>query len=105
MIQWSDDRVEKLKSLWQEGLSASQVAHALGDVTRNAVIGKVHRLGLAGRDSEPRKPAASACKTAPNASLPRANPNGGGGTAVHIRRRKLRDHAHSRQKHVPLAPW
>lgn len=49
MSLWSDDRVDKLISLWQEGLSASEVACALGCVTRNAVIGKVHRLGLAGR--------------------------------------------------------
>src|SRR3954464_2663637 len=46
---WTDERVDQLKSLWTEGLSASQIARALGDVTRNAVIGKVHRLGLAGR--------------------------------------------------------
>lgn len=46
---WTDERVEQLKSLWTEGLSASQIARALGGVTRNAVIGKVHRLGLAGR--------------------------------------------------------
>jgi GcrA cell cycle regulator len=46
---WSDDRVEQLKTLWTEGLSASQIARALGGVTRNAVIGKVHRLGLSGR--------------------------------------------------------
>ena len=46
---WSDERVETLKKLWQEGLSASQIAGRLGGVTRNAVIGKVHRLGLSGR--------------------------------------------------------
>ena len=46
---WTDEQVEQLKSLWAEGLSASQIARALGGVTRNAVIGKVHRLGLAGR--------------------------------------------------------
>jgi len=46
---WTDDRVEQLKNLWTEGLSASQIARALGGVTRNAVISKVHRLGLAGR--------------------------------------------------------
>lgn len=51
MIHWSEDRVEQLKSLWQAGLSASQTARALGNVSRNAVIGKVHRLGLAGRVS------------------------------------------------------
>ncbi len=46
---WTDERVEQLKALWAEGLSASQIARVLGGVTRNAVIGKVHRLGLAGR--------------------------------------------------------
>jgi GcrA cell cycle regulator len=46
---WTDERVEMLKQLWGEGLSASQIARQLGGVTRNAVIGKVHRLGLAGR--------------------------------------------------------
>lgn len=46
---WTDDRVASLKKLWLEGLSASQIAKQLGGVTRNAVIGKVHRLGLSGR--------------------------------------------------------
>jgi GcrA cell cycle regulator len=47
---WTDERVELLKKLWMEGLSASQIAAVLGDgVTRNAVIGKVHRLKLSGR--------------------------------------------------------
>ena len=53
-MNWSDDRVEQLKTLWTEGLSASQIARALGGVTRNAVIGKVHRLGPAGRASPSR---------------------------------------------------
>lgn len=48
-MSWSDERVEILKKLWVDGLSASQIAKQLGGVTRNAVIGKVHRLGLAGR--------------------------------------------------------
>ena len=48
-MSWTDDRVEKLKELWGEGLSASQIAKQLGGVTRNAVIGKVHRLGLSHR--------------------------------------------------------
>lgn len=46
---WSDDRVEMLRKLWRDGLSASQIAGELGGVTRNGVIGKVHRLGLSGR--------------------------------------------------------
>jgi GcrA cell cycle regulator len=49
-VGWTDERVETLSKLWGEGLSASQIASALGGgVTRNAVIGKVHRLGLSGR--------------------------------------------------------
>lgn len=52
-ITWSDDRVEQLKKLWEAGLSASQIAAELGNVTRNAVIGKVHRLGLSGRAKSP----------------------------------------------------
>lgn len=48
-MSWTDERVELLKKLWAEGLSASQIAGRLGAVTRNAVIGKVHRLGLSGR--------------------------------------------------------
>ena len=46
---WTDERVDLLRRLWEEGLSASQIASQLGGVSRNAVIGKVHRLGLAGR--------------------------------------------------------
>lgn len=53
---WTEERVETLKKLWIEGLSASQIAKALTGVTRNAVIGKVHRLGLAGR-ATPSRPA------------------------------------------------
>jgi GcrA cell cycle regulator len=48
-MSWTDERVELLTKLWADGLSASQIAAKLGEVTRNAVIGKVHRLGLAGR--------------------------------------------------------
>ena len=48
-MSWTYDRVEKLKQLWEEGLTASRIATELGDVTRNAVIGKAHRLGLSGR--------------------------------------------------------
>lgn len=48
-MSWTNERVELLKKLWSEGLSASQIAGELGGVTRNAVIGKVHRLGLSGR--------------------------------------------------------
>jgi GcrA cell cycle regulator len=48
-MSWTDERVETLKRMWGEGQSASQIAKELGGVTRNAVIGKVHRLGLSNR--------------------------------------------------------
>ncbi len=64
-MSWTDERVELLKKLWSDGLSASQIAAELGGITRNAVIGKVHRLGLSGRakstssaSPRPRKPRA-----------------------------------------------
>jgi GcrA cell cycle regulator len=59
---WTDERVELLKKLWQDGLSASQIAKQLGGVTRNAVFGKVHRLGLSGR-ATPSKPARTTFKS------------------------------------------
>lgn len=52
-MTWTDERVELLKKLWADGLSASQIAAELGGITRNAVIGKVHRLGLSGRAKSP----------------------------------------------------
>ena len=53
MLGWTEERIEMLKKLWSEGFSASQIANELGGVTRNAVIGKVHRLGLSGRAKAP----------------------------------------------------
>ena len=50
-MTWTDERVELLKKLWADGLSASQIAGELGGITRNAVIGKVHRLGLSAAPS------------------------------------------------------
>src|SRR5437667_2692972 len=64
-MSWTDERVEMLKKLWADGLSASQIAAELGGITRNAVIGKVHRLGLSGR-------AKSTPSAAPRARKPRA---------------------------------
>jgi len=56
-MNWTDERVELLKKLWAEGLSASQIAAQLGGVSRNAVIGKVHRLKLSGRGRATAAPA------------------------------------------------
>lgn len=62
-MSWTDERVELLKRLWTEGLSASQIAGQMGGVTRNAVIGKVHRLGLSGRATPSRSPRPRSRKT------------------------------------------
>ena len=72
---WTEDRVGALKKLWLEGQSASQIAKQLGGgVTRNAVIGKVHRLGLSGR-ATPSQPARTTFK-APRPARP-AQPQAG----------------------------
>ena len=65
-MRWTDDRVELLKKLWADGLSASQIAGELGGITRNSVIGKVHRLGLSGRAKSP-------SSSAPRARKPRSH--------------------------------
>jgi GcrA cell cycle regulator len=50
-MAWTDERIEQLKTMWEKGLTASQIADELGGVSRNAVIGKAHRLGLKSRPS------------------------------------------------------
>src|SRR3954464_647935 len=50
-MSWTDERIDRLKSLWTRGMTASQIADELGGVSRNAVIGKAHRLGLQSRPS------------------------------------------------------
>lgn len=52
-LRWTDKRIELLKKLWARGWSSSQIAAELGGVSRNSVIGKVHRLGLSGRAKHP----------------------------------------------------
>ena len=78
-MSWTDERVELLKKMWGEGQSASQIAKELGGVTRNAVIGKVHRLGLSNRNSGTSKPAAEpkekpAAAPKPAAAAPKPKP-------------------------------
>ncbi|MGE0044351.1 MAG: GcrA family cell cycle regulator, partial [Hyphomonadaceae bacterium] len=74
---WTDERVALLKKLWAEGHSASQIAKQIGGVTRNAVIGKVHRLGLAGRATPSRpakRPARPRQQRSPLSMAPRVRP-------------------------------
>ena len=81
-MSWTEERIERLKKMWHEGATASQIADELGGVSRNAVIGKAHRLGLEqrpspvkpGEEKEAKKPApaAAAPKPAPRADAPKA---------------------------------
>ncbi|MFC4292349.1 GcrA family cell cycle regulator [Sphingorhabdus arenilitoris] len=71
-MAWTDERIDQLKNLWEKGLTASQIAEELGGVSRNAVIGKAHRLGLKSRPSpvksgDSKKKAAAVKKAAPKA--------------------------------------
>jgi GcrA cell cycle regulator len=50
-MSWTEERIERLKAMWTKGATASQIAEELGGVSRNAVIGKAHRLGLESRPS------------------------------------------------------
>tara|TARA_B100000287_G_C20437078_1_gene704021 strand:+ start:96 stop:695 length:600 start_codon:yes stop_codon:yes gene_type:complete len=61
-MAWSDERVAILKKMWLEGNSASEIAKELGNITRNAVIGKVHRLGLSNRDTNITKTGSTSTK-------------------------------------------
>jgi GcrA cell cycle regulator len=81
-MSWTDERIERLKKMWAQGATASQIADELGGVSRNAVIGKAHRLGLEqrpspvkpGEEKEVKRaaaPAAAAPKPAPKAEAPR----------------------------------
>jgi GcrA cell cycle regulator len=82
-MNWTDERVELLRKLWSEGLSASQIAAQLGSVTRNAVIGKVHRLGLSGRAKSPSSSVPRPRKTRPAQHMMRiSRPVSRGNTAL-----------------------
>ena len=72
-MSWTDERIDQLKALWDKGLTASQIAEELGGVSRNAVIGKAHRLGLKSRPS-PVKANDADNKAAPKKAAPAAAP-------------------------------
>ena len=65
-MSWTDERIDRLKEMWTRGMTASQIADELGAVSRNAVIGKAHRLGLQSRPSpvKPNEPAPAAAAPA-----------------------------------------
>lgn len=55
-MSWTEQRINKLEKLWSEGFSASRIAEQMGGISRSAVLGKVHRLGLPGRSISTKKP-------------------------------------------------
>ncbi|WP_129791212.1 GcrA family cell cycle regulator [Sphingosinicella sp. CPCC 101087] len=78
-MSWTDERIERLKTLWSQGVTASQIADELGGVSRNAVIGKAHRLGLQSRPSpvkpnEAEQPAGATPVDAPEAQPQKPRP-------------------------------
>jgi GcrA cell cycle regulator len=81
-MSWTEERIDRLKKMWHDGATASQIADELGGVSRNAVIGKAHRLGLEqrpspvkpGEEKEAHKPAAPAA-AAPKAAPPKPEPS------------------------------
>ena len=72
-MSWTDERIDRLKELWTQGMTASQIADELGGVSRNAVIGKAHRLGLESRPS-PVKPGEEKEKKTPAKAAPASKP-------------------------------
>src|ERR1041385_1318064 len=79
---WTDERVAPLTKLWADGLSASQIAAELGGITRNAVIGKVHRLGLSGRAKSPSSSSPRPRKARSSGMLRVSRPSMRGNTAL-----------------------
>ena len=82
-MSWTDERIERLKELWKKGMTASQIADELGAVSRNAVIGKAHRLGLQARPSpvKPNEPAPAPAKSKGKAGAAPAEPKKAAATA------------------------
>jgi GcrA cell cycle regulator len=79
---WTDERVAQLTKLWADGLSASQIAAELGGITRNAVIGKVHRLGLSGRAKSPSSSSTRPRKARSSGMMRVSRPSMRGNTAL-----------------------
>lgn len=74
-MSWTDERIDLLKGMWEKGMTASQIAEELGGVSRNAVIGKAHRLGLQSRPSPVKGgDGETAAKPAPRKAAPPASP-------------------------------
>tara|TARA_A100001391_G_scaffold153410_2_gene111232 strand:- start:7960 stop:8655 length:696 start_codon:yes stop_codon:yes gene_type:complete len=104
-MSWTDERIAQLTKMWEGGSTASQIAEELGDVSRNAVIGKAHRLGLKARpspvkanDKKDAKKKAPATKAATEASAPKSKPRATPAPAAPVRE------AAPKEQDAPAAP-
>ncbi len=131
-MSWTEERIERLKQMWHEGATASEIAEKLGGVSRNAVIGKAHRLGLEARPSPVKageegaapaaakpakkaeqpapKPAAEKPQPAPQAQAPQPQPQRARPTSDNIQYRSvgpggfIRQGPGDQQAPIPPAP-
>jgi len=99
-MEWTEQRIEVLRKLWGQGQTASQIAAILGGITRNAVIGKAHRLGLTGRPSPIKREAGASPQPRRRAAAPAARRLPGAGQPGATHGQPLQTHGSAAQ-HAP----
>jgi len=101
-MEWTEQRIEVLRKLWGQGQTASQIAAILGGITRNAVIGKAHRLGLTGRPSPIKREAGASPQPRRRAAAPVARRMPGAGQPGQVHGQPLpQTHGVSAAQHAP----
>jgi GcrA cell cycle regulator len=101
-MEWTEQRIEVLRKLWGQGQTASQIAAILGGITRNAVIGKAHRLGLTGRPSPIKREAGASPQPRRRAAAPVARRMPGAGQPGQVHGQPLpQTHGISAAQHAP----
>ena len=101
-MEWTEQRIEVLRKLWGQGQTASQIAAILGGITRNAVIGKAHRLGLTGRPSPIKREAGASPQPRRRAAAPQARRLPGSGQPGQVHGQPLpQTHGISSAQHAP----
>jgi GcrA cell cycle regulator len=105
-MSWTDERIETLRKMWDSGLTATQIAEELGGVSRNAVIGKAHRLGLPARPSpvKPNEPKAAAAPATPAEPRPAPAPREAAAPSAPAAPRAPASAAASDETAAPAAP-
>jgi GcrA cell cycle regulator len=101
-MEWTEQRIEVLRKLWGQGQTASQIAAILGGITRNAVIGKAHRLGLTGRPSPIKREAGASPQPRRRAAAPMSRRMPGAGQPGQVHGQPLpQTHGVSAAQHAP----